>query len=291
MQLQVSKYEGAGNDFVAVDGRAQALPEGAALAELVRALCDRRRGIGADGALLLLPPTEPRSDFRMRYFNSDGGEADMCGNGARCIARFALATGAAAGAMTFQTAAGRYRAEARGSGIALQFPDIEATPDPRPLEALGRSWDADFLRVGVPHLVAWVSSLEEANLHSWGRALRFHPDLAPDGANVNFAEPDPGAPDRLRIRTYERGVEGETLACGTGSVASAICLARRRGLSGACRIEVVPTSGDALTIDLTLEAYAARSITLTGPAREVFTTRVAWEPGRGVQPAAEGEGR
>ncbi len=275
MQLKVFKYEGAANDFVALDNRTDLVPEGDARQQLVKALCDRRRGIGADGVLMIEPRRSDATDFRMRYYNSDGSEGEMCGNGARCIARFANLIGAAGPEMTFDTEAGTYRASASETMVVVSFPDIETVPTARPLDTDGESFDADYLEAGVPHLVVWTNDARRAPVAEQGPKLRFHEALAPRGANVNFVSPDPAAPEHLLVRTYERGVEEETQACGTGSVASAVCWAQRRGLTGAQTIAVVPTSGDTLEIGFTLEENAVRAITLGGPAHLVFET--TWE--------------
>lgn len=277
MQLKVFKFEGAGNDFVALDGRRTRLPECGQLTRLVQALCDRRRGVGGDGILLLKDPETPGADFRMVYYNSDGSDGEMCGNGARCIARFAVLMGAATAEMSFQTDAGPHRATATADGVTIYFPPVPEIPRRVPLQALGRDWDADFLRVGVPHLVVWVEDLEHLDIATAGRALRFHEALAPSGANVNFSRPDESASDRVFVRTYERGVEAETLACGTGSTAVAICRAARLGQGGAQTLRVVPTSGEELRIGFDLREGGVEGVTLAGPARLVFTTVVSWD--------------
>ena len=272
MKLTIHKFEGAGNDFVILDDRDRGFPAGEEGARLIRLLCDRRRGIGADGLMLLQPPGSPGVDFRMRYFNSDGGEAEMCGNGARCLARFARQIGAAGERMRFQTGAGLYSAELLGSRVAVSFPDIPAAPRDLKVQALDREWDCSFLLAGVPHLVVWLDDLANAAVGEWGRALRFPPGFAPEGTNVNFAQPDGAKPNTVRIRTYERGVEGETLACGTGAVASAVCFAHRSGQGGERQITVIPTSGDHLGVRFDLGASGVRGVTLEGPARAVFST-------------------
>ncbi|MCB2155654.1 diaminopimelate epimerase [bacterium] len=274
MEFELHKFEGAGNDFVILDDREDRFPAGEEGRRLIQLLCDRRRGIGADGLMLLQPSPEDGLDFRMRYYNADGGEAEMCGNGARCLARFAHQVGAAGASMRFLTEAGVYSAEVSGSRVSVAFPDIPATPRDLTLEALGREWDCSFLLAGVPHLIVWVDDLANAAIDEWGRALRFHPEFQPAGTNVNFAQPDAADPEVVRIRTYERGVEGETLACGTGAVASAICFAHRKGRPGPNRIGVIPTSGDRLNISFTSQAENTTGVHLEGPARRVFATTV-----------------
>ncbi len=274
MQLKVFKYEGAGNDFVALDNRTGDVPDGEDRANLVRALCNRRRGLGADGVLVVEPP-RAASDFAMRYHNADGSEGEMCGNGARCIAAFAVSLSAAGETMTFDTEAGAYRAQILKSGdVEVAFPDVNSRPEFRPVE----DWDIDFLVVGVPHAVVWVDDVEEVNVIASGRMLRNHGAFAPAGTNVNFAMAD--SDRHIRVRTYERGVEEETLACGTGSVSAAISLAHRRGMTGPQRITVIPTSGDALTIGFELNGIGSTNVTLSGPARFVFSTVIEYRDGR-----------
>lgn len=271
MQLKLFKYEGAGNDFVAFDNRDGHVPEGEKRANLVRALCDRRRGLGGDGVLIVEAPGAG-TDFRMRYYNSDGGEGEMCGNGARCIAAFAVLLGAAGREMEFETGAGVYRAHLGADGVEIFIPDVDVLPRHVRAEALGRDWDIDFLRVGVPHAVVWVDDLKDVDVENAGRALRHHAVFQPAGANINFTQPH--GHDRVHVRTYERGVEAETLACGTGSTAAALCHARRTGLTGRQRLAVIPTSGDRLSVGFELTATGAKHVTLAGPAKLVYRTTV-----------------
>jgi diaminopimelate epimerase len=288
MQLKVFKYQAAGNDFVALDDRAGILPAEPILQNLVRALCDRRRGVGSDGMLIIRPPQRPGADFTMVYYNADGSRGEMCGNGARSIARFAALVGAAGEQMRFDTDAGPYRAQLVPDGTVLSFPPVPGLPVARPVELLGRRWDVDVLRVGPPHVVVWVDDLATLDVVTAGRALRHHAAFAPEGANINFACPEPGDPTGLRVRTYERGVEDETLACGTGSTSTAICRARRLGLTGAQRFRVVPTGGDTLTIAFRLTDTGTEDITLAGPARLVYVARVCWDPATGSLTPPEG---
>ncbi|MBX3730878.1 MAG: diaminopimelate epimerase [Candidatus Sumerlaeia bacterium] len=287
MQLKVFKYQAAGNDFVALDDRVGTLPDEPILQNLVRALCDRRRGIGADGVLLLRPPRRPAAAFAMVYYNADGSRGEMCGNGARSIVRFAALVGAAGQHMDFDTDAGPYRADLVPDGSVVAFPPVPGLPDARPVELLGRRWDIDFLSVGPPHAVVWVDDLSDLDVVACGRALRHHAAFAPAGANINFASPQQDDPNGLRVRTYERGVEDETLACGTGSTATAICRARRLGLAGPQRFRVVPTGGDTLTIGFRLTDSGAEEVTLEGPARLVFVGQTEWDSATGALVAAE----
>ena len=271
--MDFCKMNGAGNDFVVIDNRAL---DRALEREAIARLCDRHRGVGADGLLAVEPARDPQAaDFRMRYYNADGGEAEMCGNGARCFARFArrlLAEGALPPAtLRFETEAGV---------IGAEFPDDRQVrirmSDPSPverdleLEADGRRLLVDHVNTGVPHAVTWVDSAEELDrlpVASLGRGLRLHQRFQPAGTNVNFAWAE--APGRIRIRTYERGVEDETLACGTGMVACALVHHLITGAPSPVRVTVA--GGDTLTIDFTQpESGVFREVHLTGPADFVF---------------------
>ena len=204
---------GASNDFVVVDDRAQTFPCGDA--KWLAAVMSRRTGVGSEGVLLIQPSTE--ASFRMRFFNPDGGEVDMCGNGARCIAKLAHEIGAAPKNMSIETPAGIVRAEARGDLVQLFMTEPKDWRMGRTLKVDGIEIDYDFVNSGVPHAVVRVNNLAKTSVHELGRAIRYHEDFAPKGTNANFIQIT--GPDSLSVRTYERGVEAETLACGTGMVA------------------------------------------------------------------------
>jgi diaminopimelate epimerase len=258
------KYEGAGNDFVALDAR-DGLPE--LETALIREVCDRRLGIGADGVLVIEPAAESGIHFRMVYYNADGSRGEMCGNGARCIAAFALLRGAAPASMRFLTDAGTYSAQVREDAISVAFPDIRETVVEKRAITEGRAWEGDYLPVGVPHFVTWVNDLDRVDVARIGRALRHHEAFAPRGTNVNFAQIL--GPASLRLRTYERGVEAETLACGTGSVATALTYALRQGVLGPHRISLLTASGQLLGVSFVLDDSGATDVSLHGPARLV----------------------
>ncbi len=223
------KMNGNGNDFVVITNRFGLSDSD--LSELAKRVCRRRRSIGADGILVV--EDCDGYDFKMRIFNSDGSEGEMCGNGARCIARYAFETGVAGADMTFQTLAGPMRASVKGSFVELHMGTVPSVPLAVPVDLTGWSGEAggDFMTVGVPHLVVYPGEGEfsREDLVAWGRELRNRTDLFPNGTNVNFSCPTlEGA---LRVVTYERGVEDLTDSCGTGSVASAISAVVRLGFS------------------------------------------------------------
>lgn len=262
MRFAFTKMHGAGNDFVVVDHRQPFLSEPPDA--LFAKLCDRRRGIGADGVLLL--ERHERLDFRMRYHNADGGVAEFCGNGARCLARFALSLGLGnAGEVRFATGAGEKRAYSLPDGrIALAFGPVDEGA-PLTLEAAGRTFTARKVGAGVPHLVVPVPAVNAVPFADWAPALRSHPALGPAGANVDFVERL--ADGRVAMRTWERGVEGETLACGSGAIASALWAL----LEGAGSPVTVRTAGgDDLVVEWH-ESAAGREAILIGPAVSVFT--------------------
>ena len=291
--MPFTKMVGAGNDFIVIDAR-PGRPAGAGpdWKRLSPTLCDRHRGIGADGVLLLEPSR--RADVRLRIFNADGSEAEMCGNGARCVARF-LAEGPpgsrAAGrrAVKIETRAGLISAVVAGERVEMRMTDPTGWQADLQLEVEGRRLRGTFLNTGVPHVVLPVAELEAVDVARLGRAVRRHRQFAPDGTNVNFIQTDPEDADRLRVRTYERGVEAETLACGTGVTASAVAhgLGRLRpGGRSRCRIAVGTRSGDVLHVSFEAARNGrearVREVVLEGPARRVFDGVLPW-PSRGAR--------
>jgi diaminopimelate epimerase len=262
MRIPFTKMHGAGNDFVVVDHREPFLP--AERRALFASWCDRRRGIGADGVLLL--ERDPEHHFAMRYHNADGGAADFCGNGARCLARFALERGLGErGEVRFRSDAGVMRARALADGrIALAFGRVTGG-EPATLAAAGRSFTGRRIVAGVPHLVIPVPDVAAVPLAAWAPPLRAHAALGPGGANVDFVARL--ADGRIAMRTWERGVEGETLACGSGAMATALWGV----LEGSVPPVTVRTAGgDDLVVEFA-ERPGGREATLVGPAVSVFT--------------------
>ena len=259
------KLEGAGNDFLGLDGRAGGFK---LKRQQIADLCDRRRGVGADGVLVVEKPKVRGADFRMRYYNSDGGEAEMCGNGARCFALLARAvSGRKGNVLRIQTQAGLVTLQIRGQEVQVSMTEPTKLRLGRKLVVAGRKLAVDFLNTGVPHAVLFVRSVRSIDVAKQGRAIRYHSAFAPSGTNVNFVEIGRG--NRIHVRTYERGVEGETLACGTGVVASSILSNLRRGLRSP--ILVTTRGGDNVRVGFSMENGHARKVTLQGPARIVYT--------------------
>ena len=259
------KLEGAGNDFLGLDGRAGGFK---LKRQQIADLCDRRRGVGADGVLVVEKPKVRGADFRMRYYNSDGGEAEMCGNGARCFALLARAvSGRKGNVLRIQTQAGLVTLQIRGQEVQVSMTEPTKLRLGRKLVVAGRKVVVDFLNTGVPHAVLFVRSVRSIDVAKQGRAIRYHSAFAPSGTNVNFVEIGRG--NRIHVRTYERGVEGETLACGTGVAASSILSNLRRGLRSP--ILVTTRGGDHLRVGFSMVNGQARKVTLQGPARIVYT--------------------
>ena len=244
------KMHGAGNDFVLVDDRDGSFPSEH---RLIAAMAMRPGGIGCEGVILV--QASDTADFKMRFFNPDGSEADLCGNGSRCVAAFAREIGAVSGrAMRFETAAGFVDAEILDQDLVRI-----AMPDPKGL-------DGDFVVAGVPHKIVVVESLAKVDVEAEGRRIRLAEEFAPGGTNVDFVTYR--APDRVAIRTYERGVESETFACGTGSVAAAIVGVASHGLSFPVRVKT--GGGYELAVDGERTEGGFSGITLTGPVKRVY---------------------
>ena len=260
--LRFTKMNGAGNDFILFDNRTGDIDLNRTQ---IAQLCDRHRGIGADGVLLLEKPTN-RADFRMRYFNADGGEAEMCGNGARCFARFANKVAGQKTKISFETLAGVISAELKGDLVTLRMTeptDLRLNVD---LPIADENKNVHFINSGVPHVVIPVAKIDDADVRCEGAAVRHHQMFSPNGTNVNFIEKR--GPNKIAIRTYERGVEDETLACGTGIVASALIFAASEKSSSP--ITVLARGGDELQVGFEKVEEGFRNVTLSGPAEFVF---------------------
>jgi diaminopimelate epimerase len=266
------KMTGSGNDFVMLDGRATK-PERWTPA-CVRALCDRRTGIGADG-LVILTPAAPGS-VRMSYWNSDGSHGAMCGNAALCSGRLSVELEMVPpGEFCLLTDAGTVRVISRGNHdeAEISLPDVDLPRELPELETIsGERW-LSLGTVGVPHLVVRVDDVEQADVLGRGASLRSDPRVGPAGANVNFIGRNGDGDSPWLIRTFERGIEGETLACGTGTVAAALALGSRAEVSLPVRFR--SRGGPELTVRARLEGSRASGIWLTGQGRLLF--RGVWE--------------
>ncbi len=263
-RFEFYKMTGAGNDFILGDNRRGEWNRWP-LDRLARGLCRRRLSIGADG--LILVETSNRASLRMRVFNADGSESDMCGNGARCAARFALLKVIAGRRMTIETPAGIVDAELLPDNVVqVQIPGRADPPRRVSVTIRGRSVPALLADTGVPHLVVLVRDLEGVPVSTLGRALRNAPEVGPGGANVDFVSVGDGEP--FPMRTYERGVEDETLACGTGATATAWVL-HHLGYAGAT-VSLRMRSGKDLQVTISTGNPGAFPFKLRGEARVVF---------------------
>ena len=260
--LYFTKMNGAGNDFVLIDNRGGNVRLNR---DQIMRICDRHRGVGADGILLLEKPSN-QADFRMRYFNSDGGEAEMCGNGARCFARFANKVANSQGKISFETPAGIIAAELKGDLVTLQMTNPTDLRLNVTLRVGDKNKSVHFINTGVPHVVIPVSQIDDLDVCREGAAIRHHEMFSPKGANVNFIEKR-GA-KQIAVRTYERGVENETLACGTGVVAGALIFAATENTDGP--IGVLVRGGNELQVGFDKIDNQFQNVTLTGPADFVF---------------------
>lgn len=264
MRLQFLKMSGAGNDFIVADNRDGRIR---LTRDQVARLCHRQFGIGADGLMLLVPCTSGRADWAWQFWNSDGSDAEMCGNGARCFARFLQsATGHTGSSVRFETAAGVIGAEFEGERVTVNLTPPHGLRLGESVSTAEGTVEVCSLNTGVPHAVVFVPDADQAMVQERGRELRFHPHFGPRGTNVNFVQVK--APGLIRVRTYERGVEGETLACGTGVSASAMITARVHGFPSPVRVQV--QGGDELRVAFTEQDGGFRDVRLNGPATFVF---------------------
>lgn len=267
MKLEFTKMNGAGNDFVLIDNRARKI---SLTPEQVARLCHRQRGVGADGIMLLVPNTTGTADWSWDFYNSDGSRAEMCGNGARCFARFIQRLTGAKDRISFETVAGVITATFQGERVTVTLTtpkDLRLAID---LPLKSGATQAHSLNTGVPHAVLFVADADQAMVQDRGREIRFHPAFAPKGTNVNFVQVL--GTNSIRVRTYERGVEGETLACGTGVTASALIAARVHQFTAPVQVRV--QGGDVLEVSWRDAGEGFTEVKLTGPADFVFTGRV-----------------
>jgi len=258
---------GAGNDFVFIDNRSRQIQ--LQPAQIAR-LCDRHKGVGADGVILLVPCASGNADWAWCFYNSDGGSAEMCGNGARCFARFVRRLTGGNGNLSFETRAGVITASFQGANVTVNLTTPSELRLGQQVKLSTGPAEIHSLNTGVPHAVLFVPDADQAMVLPLGPEIRYHAHFAPRGTNVNFVQVL--GPGRIRVRTYERGVEGETLACGTGVTASALITAQLRGFPPPIRVQV--QSGDTLEISFDRTGGQFTNVGLTGPAEFVFEGRI-----------------
>jgi len=259
MTLHFYKYQGAGNDFILIDHRRSPIKN--TDYELIKRMCDRRFGIGADGLMFLT--THEQYDFEMHYFNADGRPGSMCGNGGRCIVAFAKHLGIIDTETNFLAVDGSHYAKIteNGNWVELQMNDIDT---------ILTDGAAYVLNTGSPHYVTQVNNLEVLDVFQDGKAIRNNETYKAEGINVNFVE-DRG--DHLFVRTFERGVEDETFACGTGVTAVALSMAKHQQLAGHIETPVKVLGGN-LKIRFDYDGKKFTNVFLCGPAEQVFTGQI-----------------
>jgi len=253
-KLKFTKMVGSGNDFIVIKDRLSGN-----LSVLAKALCDRRFGIGADGLLIL--EKSKKADIRMRIFNADGSEAEMCGNGARCAALF---SGKRSSRLI--TGAGVIKAQVAGKRVKIRITEPKGIKLDIPIKVNARLIKVNFINTGVPHTVVFVSGINDIDVSRIGASIRNHAKFRPAGTNVDFVEVK--GPNTIRIRTYERGVESETLACGTGSAASALIFALKNNLDDLVKVET--QSGEILKVYFQRIDSKFSDVWLEGSARIVY---------------------
>lgn len=271
--------QATGNDFVVIDSSNQPALAGAKggpgkpvtsnqkLSLLATRLCDRRFGIGADGLLLL--EKSKKADFKMRVFNPDGTEPDMCGNGLQCVALFAQKNKIAPSNMSVETKAGIINAEVKKNKVKIKMAKPESIKLDLDITIDGGDYQVHCVNTGVPHVIFYVDDLEKTDVYNLGRIARFHPLFMPKGANVNFVKISDK--DSIKIRTYERGVEGETLACGTGAVACAIISSILKSMNSPI---TVYAKGGLLKIYFKKQGNKFKDVFLEGEANIVFEGKI-----------------
>jgi diaminopimelate epimerase len=267
MVVNFTKMSGAGNDFVVIDNRSQSIRLDAARAAR---LCDRHRGIGADGVIVLKPCASGKADWAWDFYNSDGSLGEMCGNGSRCFGRFVRRLTGAQNGFTFETLAGVVTARFKGEEVAVTLTSPRELRLQQMISLSIGPTAVHSLDTGVPHAVLFVPNADRAMVQNLGAEIRFHAHFAPRGTNVNFVQLLGG--NAIRVRTYERGVEGETLACGTGVTASALIASELHHLQPPVPVQV--QGGQQLEVSFERSGGQFTNVTLSGPADFVFEGKI-----------------
>ena len=252
--MEFYKYQGTGNDFVMIDNRDLQFPKDQ---KIIKKLCDRRFGIGADGLILL--ENDPQYDFKMVYYNSDGGESTMCGNGGRCLVAFAFFLDIFEEKCTFIAIDGEHEAEIKNGIVKLKMIDVEN---------ISLDGNDSVLNTGSPHYVKYVNNIDLFNVFAEGKQIRYSPTYQEKGINVNFVEKISN--EEIFVRTYERGVEDETFSCGTGVTASALTFLEKNNLNTV----KVETLGGKLKVYAEKNGESFLNIWLEGPAKQVFRGKI-----------------
>jgi diaminopimelate epimerase len=267
MLLEFTKMNGAGNDFILLDNRDGKIR---LTREQIVRLCDRHRGIGADGVLILVPCRSGKADWAWDFYNSDGSSGEMCGNGARCFARFVQKTIGLKGGITFETEAGVITASFQGERVTVNLTKPKDLRLNEQVKLTTGTETIHSLNTGVPHAVLYVLDADKAMVQSLGPEIRRHAHFGSRGTNVNFVQVL--RPNHIRVRTFERGVEGETLACGTGVSAAALISARVNKFISPVKVQV--QGGDTLEVSFKDDGTEFDDVRLSGPADFVFEGRI-----------------
>jgi len=260
-EIKFSKYSGAGNDFILIDNRDGKIK---ADKEIIASMCARHISIGADGLILL--ENSDKADIKMHYFNADGGEAEMCGNGTRCLVAFARKVGIEKERYSIETMERALSAEIRDNNVAIEMGEVLDTLLNLDIEIDAQNYTVHFTNTGVPHTILFVDDLEEIDLQDTGSKIRYHQRFQPKGTNADFVKVT--GKKSVEMRVYERGVEGETLACGTGVTAAAIIANLVRDIKPPIAVKV--RSGDMLSVDFERKDDTFSSVLLVGPATLVY---------------------
>ena len=268
-KIEFYKMSGSGNDFIIIDNRRNSIDE-TGLSDLIARVCRRKMAVGADGFILV--ENADMADFKWRFFNSDGSIAEMCGNGARCVARFAHLSGIAGPNMSFETLAGIVEAQIIGNRVKVKMTDPTEFKTDDTIDLKNGPVAISSVNTGVPHVVIVKDRIDNADIVEIGREIRFHERFSPAGTNVNVVCHI--ADNTIAIRTYERGVEDETLACGTGSAAGAIVMAHKMKIGSP--INVQTKSGGYLSIFYREKEGRYYDIYLEGDARIIYKAQL-WE--------------
>lgn len=266
MNIPFTKMSGSGNDFVIIDNREGVVAD-TIKRDFVAKVCRVKDSVGADGVIFI--ENTDRADYKWDFYNSDGSSAEMCGNGGRCVARYAFEKGIAPQAHTFETVAGIISAEVNGPLVKVKLTPPEHLQEGLDIEFEGIHYKVDSVNTGVPHAIVFSEDVEKEDVTTVGRNIRYHTVFAPAGTNVDLVERQNGG---LKVRTYERGVEGETLACGTGVVASALIASKRFEIPSPVQVET--RGGEVLKVHIEPNDNGLPTVYLEGLTKLTFEGRI-----------------
>ncbi len=267
MNIPFTKMSGSGNDFVIVDNREGQVADDIKV-DFVKKVCERKSSVGADGVIFV--ENSDKADYQWDFYNNDGSSAEMCGNGGRCVARYAFEKGFAPAKHSFDTVAGIINAEVKGPMVKVKLTAPHGRKKALDVQFNGQQYEVDHINTGVPHAILFFDNVEEQDVKDIGQHVRYHDVFAPAGTNVNLVEKKNGS--ALKVRTYERGVEDETLACGTGCVASALFAAARFQIESP--VEVETRGGEILKVHIENGSGSEPDVYLEGLTKITFEGRI-----------------